>query len=235
MIEAPIKKRTPSIPIRTRTKFQRQYYDDFMNSNYSFLLEDGAYIQCFYTFDEQGNLIKQKFGYFECPLNEMIETDNYLDYSRFGGIAGADMGDEEELSKIGEKINEEYISEEFFKESASLTSEEFKKNEAGFEDENFEGKIYFHVDYDPEHYTEVLHPKTHLSIGKNKNCRIPVSSPITVKNFFLFLIKNFYSNRWDDFLEFLKTNKSKFMEKKAEDTISPLERMHFFINVQGKS
>ena len=45
-----------------------------------------------------------------------------------------------------------------------------------------------HLHQDPSH------PKTHLTLGQYKNCRIPVSGPLTPLRFADFLLRNFYHN-----------------------------------------
>jgi len=52
--------------------------------------------------------------------------------------------------------------------------------------------IRFDYDYSQDKHIEVDHPKSHLSLGQYKNCRIPVSSPITPYYFFQFILRNFY-------------------------------------------
>ncbi len=42
-------------------------------------------------------------------------------------------------------------------------------------------------DYDPNSFQEIDHPKSHLTLGQFKNCRIPVSSPITPSLFIAFI------------------------------------------------
>lgn len=42
-------------------------------------------------------------------------------------------------------------------------------------------------DYDPSAFKEIDHPKSHLTLGQFKNCRIPVSSPITPSLFISFI------------------------------------------------
>ena len=39
---------------------------------------------------------------------------------------------------------------------------------------------------------EYVHPKSHLTLGQYKNCRIPVNSPLTPHQFLTFIIRNFY-------------------------------------------
>lgn len=48
-------------------------------------------------------------------------------------------------------------------------------------------------DYDPDNFEEIKHPKTHATLGQYKNCRIPVSEPLTPEIFIIFLLRNFYN------------------------------------------
>jgi len=48
-------------------------------------------------------------------------------------------------------------------------------------------------DYDPDNFEEVKHPKAHVTLGQYKNCRIPVSEPLTPEVFIIFLLRNFYN------------------------------------------
>ncbi|BAQ65433.1 DUF2290 domain-containing protein [Geminocystis sp. NIES-3709] len=48
-------------------------------------------------------------------------------------------------------------------------------------------------DYDPKNFSEIYHPKCHLTLGQFKNCRIPVSSPLTPNVFMKFILQNFYN------------------------------------------
>ena len=63
-------------------------------------------------------------------------------------------------------------------------------------------------DYDPKSFKEIDHPKSHLTLGQFKNCRIPVSSPITPNVFMKFILQNFYHTafkRHESELSFPKT------------------------------
>ncbi len=48
-------------------------------------------------------------------------------------------------------------------------------------------------DYDPSNFKEIKHPKAHITLGQYKNCRIPISEPLTPELFIAFLLRNFYS------------------------------------------
>ena len=48
-------------------------------------------------------------------------------------------------------------------------------------------------DFDRKNFQPVEHPMCHLTIGQYKNCRIPVSSPLTPLRFCRFILSSFYS------------------------------------------
>ncbi|MEA3252687.1 MAG: DUF2290 domain-containing protein [Pseudomonadota bacterium] len=52
--------------------------------------------------------------------------------------------------------------------------------------------LRFDYDIDPESFREVFHPKSHLTLGQYKNCRIPVSAGLTPFRFLDFILRNFY-------------------------------------------
>lgn len=69
-------------------------------------------------------------------------------------------------------------------------------------DENFadivgEFSLKFPVRFDysssDEEHIEVDHPKSHVTFGQYKGCRIPVSSPLTPYRFMRFILRNFYN------------------------------------------
>ena len=47
-------------------------------------------------------------------------------------------------------------------------------------------------DFDPSAYQDVVHPKSHLTLGQYTNCRIPVTNPLRPKTFLVFVLRNFY-------------------------------------------
>ncbi|WP_457642388.1 DUF2290 domain-containing protein [Persephonella sp.] len=67
-------------------------------------------------------------------------------------------------------------------------------------------------DYSHDNHTDVIHPKSHLTLGNYKSCRIPVSKPITPYKFIKFILMNFYSN--------LPNNKFKEFADNLSDDIS---------------
>ena len=61
-------------------------------------------------------------------------------------------------------------------------------------------------DYEASNEMHVLihHPKSHLSLGQYKNCRIPVSGPLTPYLFMNFILQNFYNTAYKKFSNLLK-------------------------------
>lgn len=56
-------------------------------------------------------------------------------------------------------------------------------------------------DYDPDNFQEIAHPKTHATLGQYKNCRIPVSEPLTPELFINFILQNFYNTAFCKFTQ----------------------------------
>jgi len=48
-------------------------------------------------------------------------------------------------------------------------------------------------DYDPVNFIQIDHPKSHVTIGQYKNCRIPVAGAMTPNIFIDFILRNFYN------------------------------------------
>jgi hypothetical protein len=59
-------------------------------------------------------------------------------------------------------------------------------------------------------YIDVAHPKSHLTLGDVKGCRIPVSAPLTPRWFIGFILRNFYQTETHDFIGGLPQHKIKF-------------------------
>ncbi|MCP4367381.1 MAG: DUF2290 domain-containing protein [Deltaproteobacteria bacterium] len=58
---------------------------------------------------------------------------------------------------------------------------------------------------------EVVHPKSHLTLGQYRNCRIPVSSPLMPFHFIEFILRNFYDTAHSKFSNKLyRTHKKLF-------------------------
>ena len=107
--------------------------------------------------------------------------------------------------------------------------EEFQNNP----DINLENEIYADVatknivpfplrfDYDIRDQGST-HPKSHLSLGQYKNCRIPVSAPLTPFWFVNFILRNFYHTASSQYVADLPARGQGFPESinsKEQDTI----------------
>jgi len=83
-------------------------------------------------------------------------------------------------------------------------------------------------DFDLANFVPGEHPKSHLSIGQYKNCRIPVSAPLTPFIFLNFILKSFYSTPTRTLASDLKATTAKF-----ERTIDPVEVDGLYVNACG--
>lgn len=62
-------------------------------------------------------------------------------------------------------------------------------------------------DYDPIRFIEIEHPQSHVTLGQYKNCRIPVSEPLTPEIFIIFLLQSFYNTAYRKYSQdFTPTN-----------------------------
>lgn len=68
-------------------------------------------------------------------------------------------------------------------------------------------------------YIEIDHPRSHLTLGQYKGCRIPVASPITPLRFMRFLLRNFYNSVYSEINFDAKAQETMF-----SDSISDPER-----------
>ena len=59
--------------------------------------------------------------------------------------------------------------------------------------------IRFDYDASESAHRDVEHPKSHVTLGQYKNCRIPVVSPMTPFWFADFILRNFYHNSFATF------------------------------------
>lgn len=81
------------------------------------------------------------------------------------------------------------------------------------------GVSFFYLDLSEEVFEEIHHPKSHLTLGQFRNCRIPVSSPLTPYQFVSFILRNFYNTAHRNCLNGITHSEGTF-----SDTIADLER-----------
>lgn len=69
-------------------------------------------------------------------------------------------------------------------------------------------------DYDGrvDRHIELVHPKSHLTLGQYEQCRIPVSAPVTPHWFIDFILRNFYDTPERRYVEEMPVNTDMFTE-----------------------
>ena len=107
--------------------------------------------------------------------------------------------------------------------------EEFQNNpEIYLEDEIYADVVAKNIvpfpirfDYDVREgiHAELEHPKSHLTLGQYRNCRIPVTAPVTPLRFIDFVLRNFYHTAFAGYAENLPSGGESFAE-----SILPAER-----------
>jgi hypothetical protein len=75
-------------------------------------------------------------------------------------------------------------------------------------------------------FREMEHPKSHLTIGDYKNCRIPIKSPLSPNRFIKFILRSFYyekfsANYTDNFFK---------CDLRFAETIFGQEKHHLYFN-----
>jgi hypothetical protein len=83
------------------------------------------------------------------------------------------------------------------------------------------------IEYAPDQYRSVIHPKTHLHLSGCEGCRIPVAGPLGAATFFRFIIKNFYLGAWERLDEKLVD----VVDSKFDATIDAAEHHHVSIDI----
>jgi len=88
--------------------------------------------------------------------------------------------------------------------------------------------IRFDFDCRDEVCKPVEHPKSHLTLGQYKNCRIPITAPLTPYYFISFLLRNFYNTAFKKYSDRLP-----FSSKAFENSIhfEELKIMHLQIPI----
>ena len=72
-------------------------------------------------------------------------------------------------------------------------------------------------DFDEAGVEDVNHPGCHLTLGDVKECRIPVSAPLTPRWFIEFILRNFYQTREHDFVTGLPAHRFSFADTLTKD------------------
>ena len=74
--------------------------------------------------------------------------------------------------------------------------------------------------------TDVDHPKSHLTLGQYKNCRIPVSAPLTPYNFIGFILRNFYNTAYK-----MYSNRITSFSHRFDVTITSYEKELLYVQI----
>ena len=77
--------------------------------------------------------------------------------------------------------------------------------------------IRFDYDPNPKNTIPVEHPKSHLTIGQYKNCRIPIAIPLTPNIFMDFILRSFYNTSHSTFSSKLDFDKVILFENCIHD------------------
>lgn len=80
--------------------------------------------------------------------------------------------------------------------------------------------VFLRIDYDPKNHVECDHPASHLTLGNNETCRIPIQDAISFSEFMRFVLLHFYG---------VKIEKAPYWLDK-ESTITALERKMLHIS-----
>ena len=81
-------------------------------------------------------------------------------------------------------------------------------------------------DFDDTVTEDDIHPKSHLTLGQYKGCRIPVSAPLSPLSFVRFILSNFYASKWVQHRETYPAKKLSF-----DNTISEDEMKNAYLEV----
>ena len=84
------------------------------------------------------------------------------------------------------------------------------------------------LDYDPACAVELDHPHSHCTIGQYKNCRIPVTGPMTPSAFCEFILRAFYNTPFRNFLTDFVVSTRRF-----DVSITNVERSVIYLAAHG--
>ena len=86
--------------------------------------------------------------------------------------------------------------------------------------------IRFDYDASESAHVDLVHPKSHLTLGQYENCRIPVTAPLTPFQFMDFILRSFYDTDSKKYADGLPSSSAKF-----DESISAAERGVIHIGV----
>jgi len=83
-------------------------------------------------------------------------------------------------------------------------------------------------DFDPSCHEEVFHSCSHVTFGQYKNCRIPVTAPLTPFRFIDFIIRNFYHNGFRSIINDFNKIKTKDFSTSMTKLESEIIHLNYF-------
>jgi hypothetical protein len=85
----------------------------------------------------------------------------------------------------------------------------------------------FRFDFDADNPADIDHPKSHLTLGQYKNCRIPVTSPLMPYHFIVFILRNIYDTAFKKYSDKILFNAKNIFS----ETISPKEKELIYVHI----
>ncbi len=76
--------------------------------------------------------------------------------------------------------------------------------------------LRFDFDDREEIHVDITHPKSHLTLGDIRGCRIPVAGPLTPRWFIEFIVRNFYQDEQYNFAARLPIHRTRFRSSITE-------------------
>jgi hypothetical protein len=77
-------------------------------------------------------------------------------------------------------------------------------------------------DFDRAAFIQGRHPMSHLTVGQYKNCRIPVSAPVTPFHFIRFVLKSFYNTPFTNLCESLQSTAPRFERTIVDEELTEI-------------
>ncbi|MEM8642769.1 MAG: DUF2290 domain-containing protein [Cyanobacteria bacterium P01_G01_bin.54] len=101
---------------------------------------------------------------------------------------------------------EEYQSDpEIYLDESNVFAEIVARNVVPF-------PIRFDFDCRENIFQPIIHPRSHLTLGQYKRCRIPVTAPLTPYRFISFILRNFYNTAFQDYADKMPSFSRTFQE-----------------------
>jgi hypothetical protein len=89
--------------------------------------------------------------------------------------------------------------------------------------------LRFDFDSSDELYRELDHPRSHLTLGQYRNCRIPVSAPVTPFTFIDFVLRSFYNTAHRTYCGRIRPFKERFEATIADRETTVIHLTHPWI------